>query len=175
MTWRKLLLVALVPATLAVFVPTARAAQTVDWRGHTRQGFPIEFLLKQTNTGTVVHEWTLVFDLTCQVDGTHQGWIIGFFGFDVPVVHNRFSFSQLEPDSYFKMTGTFDSPIHATGTATWQVPAFTADKQLQLCTPGTLGWRAHPSGGAAPGMRGVVHRITFTKEASGAVVVSRSG
>ena len=128
MTWRKLLLVALIPATLAVFAPTAQAAQTVGWRGHTRQGLPIEFLLKQTNTGTVVHEWAFVFDVACQVDGTHQLWIVGFFGFDLPVVHNRFSFSQIDAMSFFKMTGTFDSPIHATGITTWQVPAFTSDK-----------------------------------------------
>jgi hypothetical protein len=175
MTWRRMLLVALVPATMAVFVPTAHAGQTVDWTGHTRQGLPIEFLLKQTSTGTVVHQWSFTFDLTCQVDGTHEGWIVGFFGFDLPVVHNRFSFSQIDPMSFFKMTGTFDSPIHATGVATWQVPGFTLDKQLQLCTPGTPNWKAHPSVSAGPTTQSAVHRITFTKVASGAIVVSRSG
>ena len=169
---------ALVPAVLATLAlqQGASATQSAGWSGKTDpQGLPITFTISQQGTNAVISEMDFEFDMTCE-DGQSFGLETGFFGFDVPIVNNRFSFVFVELDQALQWKGRFDSPIHASGTVQSAMPGLTQDVQAELCESQLQSFAAHPNGAGAGADR-PFHadvRLTVTKDSAGKVHVSTS-
>jgi len=76
---------------------------------------------------------------------------ISFAGSGIPVVNNRFKFTELDPFLYFTWKGVFTSKKDANGRVLADLPALTQKIQGEVCTSGRPSWEAHLASGPAYG------------------------
>lgn len=99
----------------------------------TSQDLPVHLWIVETGIGPVIQDWEFSFEWKCQrTTRVINGWF-WFSGFVVPIVNGQFRFESLDYWGFFKMVGTFLSPIEVTGTVSSALPAlFRLWKQGKL-------------------------------------------
>ena len=163
-----------VPLALLAVIPSASAAEAQRWQGMTSQGLAMDFVVKKAGGKTVIASWEFEFTLLCLKSGNIIDLFTGFDGFDIPVVHERFTFTELDPFQYFSWKGAFTRPKDARGSAISDLPALTRKIQGEVCTSGRPSWEAHPASGPIGARPHVQMWIRLVKGSDGKVTRSVS-
>lgn len=147
------------------------ATRSVLWVGTSDQGLPLRFHVVRDNGGAKIADQALILRTTCP-SGAVSELGVRFHGFPAQIQDNAFRFEFFTGDFYLKWTGTFDSPIHVSGSVFEVIPQLNHDIQAETCPSGRAHWEAHPASsasgdptvGSAP-----TTQITFTRDAAGTV------
>jgi hypothetical protein len=157
----------LVTALVLVSQTSVLAQQTGHWTGLTNQGQQMSFTV-QPGQPEFIDSWSFGFNITCP-DGQQIGAGVGFSGFNVPIVDNKFSFKYKAVFFIFSWHGVFQNDTSASGAATHQVPAFVyPTNETQDCKQ-KVTWTAAP-GIVAP--HHYKYFIQVTRHPDGSVTVS---
>jgi hypothetical protein len=158
---------ALVMALVLVTQTTAMAQQTGQWTGVTDQGVQMGFTV-QPGQPEYIDSWSFGFNITCP-DGQQIGAGVGFSGFNVPIVDNKFSFKYKSVFFIFSWHGVFQNDTSASGVAIHQLPAFVYPTNATQDCKQKVRWTAG-AGIAAP--RHYQHFTQVTRHPDGSVTVS---
>lgn len=148
---RKYLVLLTAGVCLLVLAPGAAslASGSTHYAGKNSQGQPLSFTVNQTTSGPVFVPVTTSMTDRCPVTGTTIGLEIGFSGLHVPIKNGKFTLVANNLDSRFRWSGTI-AATKASGTESFQLPAFDTQGGLQDCATGSLSWTAQAAAAAAP-------------------------
>ncbi len=139
------MLVVLALVVTATSLPAAKAAVTAPtpgtYEGTTSQGYGLSFVV-QPGSPEYIESWGISFTLTCRDTGRQFGVGHGFFGFNPPIVDDKFTFEYLDTFFWFKWRGRFTTQTHAEGTAMVRWAVMIDAKKIERCDSGSVTWTA---------------------------------
>jgi hypothetical protein len=154
---------------------SAAAPPHQQFIGKTSQGLPMEFRVVKTPAHRlIVFEFQVAYKVECDVDGAHQGWVVGFGGYPIEIQNGQFDFDYLDPFASIDFSGSI-TMTQAAGLTRWAVPEFTRDEVVQKCESPDVAWMAAPAPlGAAPvAWPDADRRVTLMRDASGKVSITQ--
>ncbi|HXY71615.1 MAG TPA: hypothetical protein VEM41_03660 [Actinomycetota bacterium] len=140
-----------------------------QWRGRSSQGTREVFNVLRTRKGLTIQPWDLEFVATCSSSGAQVG--LGFGG-GSQVLGKDGSFSFHFFDPFF---GSFDfqgqlGQTTGTGTGSISLPALVKKGGTELCSSGSVSWKASsPGASSSPSAVDVAYHIQLTQAPSGKV------
>jgi hypothetical protein len=120
------------------------------WHGRTSQGYPLSFVVSETDGHLTLDGWSIRLDLRCESTGRQLAIAI-WVGMPTRIADRRFTQRYADPTLWMSWSGAFPADDGARGTVGTVLPALIGEELEQLrsekCSAADLAWTAHPGEG----------------------------